>query len=290
MRVGLVTDVAVRRQPICQAGRCLPGRGQGGEEVGQARPQGRDGLASQSTLAQQEPGHVPHAQRREIIDADVDQVGQESAGRPVFRDHGRLGVAATAARSEVVVPQRTEPGRTPVLRRDHWAVHVDRPTRQHLRHQQHRPANSLHILVLDRLVQRPQPNAGLVRDEVDAHQLARSVHAPTRQESREPVQHDLILTDRVLIPPRIAHHRHHAVRGVPHTNNIAHRESPFVQKWNGQAILRREGAALSTPGSWPRHPGLCGQRHVKPVGHTAARASRAHNAAVRIMPVMRNSA
>ena len=32
------------------------------------------------------------AERREIIDAHLNQVGQEPAGRPVFRDHARLGV------------------------------------------------------------------------------------------------------------------------------------------------------------------------------------------------------
>ena len=40
---------------------------------------------------------------------------------------------------------------------------------------------------------------------------------------------------------------------------------------------------LDTLGKWPRHPGLCGQRHVKPVGHKATPASKAHNTAVRIM-------
>ena len=153
VRLGLVTDVPVWRQPIRQTTRCPARRGQEAQEVGQARPHGRDGLASQSTLTQQEARHVPHAERREIIDAHLDQVGQEPAGRPVLRDHGRLGVAATTARSEVVVPQRAELRGTTVLRRDHRPVNVDRPASQHVRHQHHRPANRLDSPVFDRFTQ-----------------------------------------------------------------------------------------------------------------------------------------
>ena len=217
MRLGLVTDVPLWRQPIRQATRCPARRSQEAQQVGQARPHRRDGLAPQSTLAQQEARHVPHAERREIIDAHLNQVGQEPAGRPVFRDHGRLGVTATTARSEVVVPQRAELRRTTLPRGDHRPVNVDYPTSQHVRHQHHRPANRLDNPVFDRLTQRPQPDPGLVRDEVDAHPLAGRVQAATGQEGREPVQHRLLATDRVLGPPSLAQHRHDPADAVPDT-------------------------------------------------------------------------
>ena len=253
VRLGLVTDVPVRRQPIRQAARCPARRGQEVQEVGQARPHGRDGLASQSTLTQQEARHVPHAERREIIDAHLDQVGQEPAGRPVFRDHGRLGVAATTARSEVVVPERAEPRRTTVLRRDHRPVNVDRPAGQHVRHQHHRPTNRLDIPVFDRLTQRPQPDPGLVRDEVDAHPLARRVHAATRQEGREPVQHDLLATDRVLGPAQ--HRATPPRRGRRQSLTSASPmriTSSSGSGMNRQAILRRCAQRSAAPRASPR--------------------------------------
>ena len=93
----LVGCSAPWRQPIRQATRCPARRSQEAQQVGQARPHGRNGLASQSTLAQKEARHVPHAERREIIDAHLDQVAQEPADRPVFRDHGRLRLGLTAS-------------------------------------------------------------------------------------------------------------------------------------------------------------------------------------------------
>jgi hypothetical protein len=215
VRLGLVTGVPAGRQPIRQTARRPARGGQELQEVGQARPHGRDGLASQSTLAQQEARHVSHAERREIIDAHLVQIAQEPAGRPVFRDHGRLGVAAPTARSEVVVPERAELRGTTVLRRDHRPVDFDRPASQHLCHQHHRPANRLDSPVTDRFPQRPQPDPGLVRDEVDTHPVTRRVQAAPGQEGREPVQHDPLATDRALGPASLAQHRQDAADGDP---------------------------------------------------------------------------
>jgi hypothetical protein len=166
-------------------------------------------------LTQQEARHVPHAKCREIIDAHLVQVGQEPAGRPVFRDHGRLGVAAPTAQREVVVPERTELRGTTVLHRDHRPVNFDRPASQHVCHQHHRPTNRLDSPVVDWFSQRPQPDPGLFRDELDAHPVTRSVQAAPGQEGREPVQHDLIATDRALGPPSTAQHRQDAADGDP---------------------------------------------------------------------------
>jgi len=162
-----------------------------------------------------EARHVPHAKRCQILDTHLVQVGQESAGGPVLGDHGRLGVAAPAARGKVVVPERTELRGTAVLGRDHRPVNLDRPTSQHVCHQHHRPTNHLDIPVLDRIPQRPQPDPGLVGDEVDAHPIAGRVQAAPGQESHEPLQHDLMATDRALSPPSIAQHRQHTAASSP---------------------------------------------------------------------------
>ena len=207
VRLGLVTDVTVRRQPVRQTPRCPARAGQKAQEVRQARSHGRDGLASQSTLVQQEARYVSYAERCEIIDADLDQVAQEPASHPVLRDHGRLRVGSRAARSEVVVPERAEPDRAVVLCRDHRPINVDGPTGQHVCHQHHRPTNRLDSPVCDRLSQRPQPDPGLVRDEVEACLVAHRTQATPGQEGSKPVQHGLLAPDRTLGPVGIAQHR-----------------------------------------------------------------------------------
>ena len=167
-------------------------------------------------LAQQEARQVPHAQRREIIDTHLDQVTQEPADSLVLGDHRRQGVAAPPARGKVVVPpERTEPGRTAVLHRDHRPVNIDHPTGQRVRHQHHRPTNRLDIPVLDRLSQRLQPDPGLVDDEVDTHPLARRLRAAPGQESGEPLQHDLMAPDRALGPPSLTQHPQYATNALP---------------------------------------------------------------------------
>ncbi|HEY1706083.1 MAG TPA: hypothetical protein VGG75_40915 [Trebonia sp.] len=50
VRLGLVAHVPVRRQPAGQALRCPARAGEEGQEVGQGRPQARDGLAPQPAL------------------------------------------------------------------------------------------------------------------------------------------------------------------------------------------------------------------------------------------------
>ncbi len=122
VRLGLVAHVPVRRQPVGQALRCPARGGQEDQEVRQARPHSRDGLAAQPALPQKETRHVPHAEGGQVIDTHVVQVAQEPADRLVLRSHGRLGVAARAARGNVVVSERTEPGGTAVLGRDHRLV------------------------------------------------------------------------------------------------------------------------------------------------------------------------
>jgi len=215
VRLGLVTEVPVGRQPIRQTARCPARRGQEVQEIRQARPHGRNRFAPQMALAQQETRHVPHAEHREIIDTHLVQMTQEPDGRPVFRDHGRLGVAASTARSEVVVPQRTELRGTTVLRRNHGPININRPIGQHVCHQQHRPTNRLNSPVFDRLPQRRQPDPGLARDEVDAHPLARRVHTTLGQEHREPLQHRLLTPDCALGPASLAQHRHDTDDGIP---------------------------------------------------------------------------
>ena len=153
VRLGLVAQVPVRRQ---QAGQALRRPSRGGEEVqevGQGRPQPRDGLAAQPALAQQETRHVPHAQGSQA-GARLVQVAQEPAGRLVLGDQGRLRVAASAARGNIVVPQRPEPDRAAVLRRDDRPADDDRPACQRVRHQDRRPTNRVDIPVRDRLPQR----------------------------------------------------------------------------------------------------------------------------------------
>ena len=151
MRLGLVAQVPVRRQPAGQALRPAARGGQEGQEVRQGRPQARDGLAPQPALAQQEARHVPHAEAGQA-GARLVQVGQEPAGRLVLSGHGRLGVAARAARGDVVVSQRAEPGRTAVPGRDHRLVDDQFPARQRAGHQHRRPADRLDALILDPLV------------------------------------------------------------------------------------------------------------------------------------------
>ena len=214
VRLGLVTDVTVWRQPVRQALRRLARAGQEGQEVREARSHGGNGLASQSPLAQQKARQVPHAEHREIVNAHLVQVTQEPADRLVLGDHGRLGVVPLATRSEVVVPERAEPGRAVVFRRDHRPVNLNRPTGQHVHRQHHRPTNRLDIPVAGRLSQRPQPHPGLVRDEVDAHPIVRRFEAAPGQEGGEPVQHGLVAPNRVLGPPGVAQHPQDALDGV----------------------------------------------------------------------------
>jgi hypothetical protein len=225
MRPGLVRDVPVGRQPIRQTARSPARRGQEAQEAGQARSHGRDGLASQPTLTQQETRHVPHAKRREIINAHLVQIGQKPADRPVFRDHDRLGVTAPTAQREIAVPERRELRGTTILRRDYPPVTFNRPASQHACPQHHRPANRQDNPAIDRFPQRPQPDPGLVRDEAGAHPVTRHVQAPPGQEGREPVQHDLIATDRALNPPSTAQHRQNAADEdpgicLPHKNHL----------------------------------------------------------------------
>jgi hypothetical protein len=59
-----------------------------------------------------------------------------------------------------------------------------------------------------RFPQRPQPDPGLVGDEVNANPVARRDQAATGQEVGKPVQHDPLLPDRFLGPASVAQHRH----------------------------------------------------------------------------------
>ena len=97
VRFGLVAQVPVRRQPVGQALRGPARGGQEGQEVRQARPHGRDGLAALPALAQQETRHLSHAEDAQVIDTRVVQVAQEPADRLVFRGYGRSFVATVAS-------------------------------------------------------------------------------------------------------------------------------------------------------------------------------------------------
>jgi hypothetical protein len=130
-------------------------------------------------------------------------LAQEPADHLVFCGDGRLGVAARAARGNVVVSEQAEPGRTAVLHRDHRLVDDDRPACQRVRHQDHRPANRLDIPARHRLPQRPQPGPGLAGDEIHAHLVARRAQAASSQKGREPVQHSLVAPDCALGPPSL---------------------------------------------------------------------------------------
>jgi len=75
--------------------------------------------------------------------------------------------------------------------------------------------NRLDSPVTDRFPQRPQPDPGLVRDEVDTHPVTRRVQAAPGQEGREPVQHDPLATDRAFGPASRSQHRQDAADGDP---------------------------------------------------------------------------
>ena len=215
VRLGLVAQVPVRRQPAGQALRSPARVGQEGQEVRQGRPHARDGLAPQPALPQQEARHVPHAEGGQVTGARLVQVAQEPADHLALRDQGRLGVATRPARGNVVVPEQAEPGRAAVLHRDHRPVDDDRPACQRVRHQHHRPTDRLDIPARHRLPQRPQPGPGLVGDEVHAHLVARRAQASSSQEGRETVQHRLVAPDGALRPPGRVQHRHDAAHSGP---------------------------------------------------------------------------
>ena len=115
VRLGLVTHVPVRRQPV-QPTRAASGPWRPGSPGSPPRttscPRWSCGAARVDAA-----GNPTRPARRAPRDprAHLVEVAQEPAGRLVFRDHGRLGVAARAAPGDVVVPQRRNRAGQPSL-------------------------------------------------------------------------------------------------------------------------------------------------------------------------------
>jgi hypothetical protein len=109
------------------------------------------------------------------------------------------------------------------------------------------------IPVVDRLSQRPQPDPGLLRDELDANPLARLLQTALNQKRGEPIQHNPIGPDGALSPPGITQHRQDTAGRVSdislsHHNHL--RPSSDEQR-RFFADPSRAPAALPAPGLAP---------------------------------------
>ncbi len=190
--------IALGREPARQVFPDLTGLVQVAQEIGQARAQRTVGLRGIAPVLAPGPesGQVPGLRLADGFPAGLLQVGQERIRGALLGHDARFGVAPPSARSQILVPRRTETWWAPVDQRRGGLAHPGHAPVQAL-HQQHQgPACELGLPGTRRLTQARQPAPRPLGHEIEAVHLGREILAAGLQEPGERVQLRLVALDR----------------------------------------------------------------------------------------------